>query len=140
MNLPLPFLFFTYQILNIDEETQVLMSEVLGPAGLPVHRIVYIRHVDGAATTHTRGYKHTVREYFPDPLTTPDGHKMRMPKRFAWRVAGDDGADSSRSTARPTTTSRTDSARDTSAAISTPADSGALPITGTGYIEWIDRR
>ncbi|MDT5255455.1 MAG: hypothetical protein QOD10_535, partial [Mycobacterium sp.] len=33
MNLPLPLLFFTYQILNIDETTQVLMTEVLGPIG-----------------------------------------------------------------------------------------------------------
>jgi hypothetical protein len=54
VNLPLPFLFFTYQILNVDETTQVLMTEVLGPIGLPLHRTVYIRTVDGTATTHTR--------------------------------------------------------------------------------------
>jgi hypothetical protein len=140
MNLPLPFLFFTYQILNIDEQTQVLMSEVLGPAGLPVHRIVYIRRVDGTATTHTRGYKHTVGEYCPDPLTTPDGHNMRMPKRFGWRVAGDDGAD----LVTVDGTCNDDFAYGLGTGyVGSYRYTGRFrgaPITGTGYIEWIDRR
>ena len=140
VNLPLPFLFFTYQILNVDETTQALMSEVLGPAGLPLHRTVYIRTVDGAATMHTGGYEHTVHEYYPDPLTTPDGHKMRMPKRFAWRVADDDGAD----LITIDGTTNDDFAYGLGAGYAgsyhyTGRFRGAR-ITGTGYIEWIDRR
>jgi hypothetical protein len=140
VNLPLPFLFFTYQILNVDETTQVLMTEVLGPIGLPLHRTVYIRTVDGAATTHTRGYEHTVHEYSPDHLTTPDGHKMRMPKRFNWRVADDDGAD----LITIDGTTNDDFAYGLGAGYAgsyhyTGRCRGA-PITGTGYIEWIDRR
>jgi len=140
VNLPLPFLFFTYQILNVDEKIQVLMTEVLGPAGLPVHRGVYIRDVDGAATTHTRGYEHTVHEYCPDQLTTPDGHKMRMPKRFGWRVAGDDGAE----LITIDGTSNDDFAYGLGTGYAGSYHyTGRFrdaPITGTGYIEWIDRR
>ena len=140
VNLPLPFLFFTYQILNVEEKTQVLMTEVLGPAGLPVHRGVYIRDVDGAATTHTRGYEHTVHEYCPDQLTTADGHKMRMPKRFGWRVAGDDGAE----LITIDGTSNDDFAYGLGTGYAGSYHyTGRFrdaPITGTGYIEWIDRR
>jgi hypothetical protein len=140
VNLPLPLLFFTYQILNVDETTQVLMTEVLGPIGLPLHRTVYIRTVDGAATTHTHGYEHTVHEYSPDHLTTPDGHKMRMPKRFAWRIADHDGAD----LITVDGTTNDDFAYGLGAGYAgsyhyTGRFRGA-PITGTGYIEWIDRR
>jgi Family of unknown function (DUF6670) len=140
VNLPLPFLFFTYQILNVDDRTQVLMSEVLGPAGVPLHRIVYLRDVEGTATSHTRGYQHTVYEYCPDELTTPDGHQMRMPKRFAWRVADDDGAD--------LITIDGTSNEDFAYGLGT-GYAGSYhyvgrfrdaPIAGTGYIEWIDRR
>ena len=140
VNLPLPLLFFTYQILNIDETTQVLMTEVLGTIGLPVQRIVYIRTVDGAATTHTRGYEHTVHKYSPGNLTTPDGHQMRMPKRFAWRVEDDDGAD----LITIDGTTNDDFAYGLGAGYAgsyqyTGRYRGA-PVTGTGYIEWIDRR
>jgi hypothetical protein len=140
VNLPLPLLFFTYQILNVDETTQVLMTEVLGPVGLPVQRIVYVRTVDGAATIYTRGYQHTVHEYSPDHLATPDGHRMRMPKRFAWRVEDDDGAD---------LISIDGTANDDFAYGLGTGYAGSYeytgryrgtPITGTGYIEWIDRR
>ena len=116
------------------------MTEVLGPVGLPFHRTVYIRTVDGAATTHTRGYAHTVHEYSPEHLTTPDGHKMRMPKRFAWRVADDDGDDLI-TIDGPT---NDDFVYGLGAGYAgsyhyTGRYRGA-PITGTGYIEWIDRR
>jgi hypothetical protein len=140
VNLPLPLLFFTYQILNVDETTQVLMTEVLGKIGLPVQRIVYVRTVDGVATIHTRGYEHTVHEYSPDHLTTPDGHQMRMPKRFAWRIEDDGGAD----LITIDGTANDDFVYGLGAGYAgsyqyTGRYRGA-PITGTGYIEWIDRR
>ena len=31
-----------------------------------------------------------VHEYDEQPLTTPDGRAMRMPRRFSWRAADDD--------------------------------------------------
>jgi len=91
-NLPLPFRSFAYHVLTLDDSTQALVSEVLGPGGLPVLQAVYLRHVDGRASVHTRDFTHTVVEWAAHPLTTPDGHEMRMPHTVAWSVQDDDGA------------------------------------------------
>ena len=91
-NLPLPFRTFAYHVLTLDDSTQALVSEVLGPGGLPVLQAVYLRHVDGRSSVHTRDFTHTVVEWTAQPLTTPDGHEMRMPHTVAWSVQDDDGA------------------------------------------------
>ena len=82
----LPASFFTYHVLNVDEETQLLFTYVLGPAGLPVQQAVHVRRVDGTSATHRRGHGFVVHEYEPHPRTTPDGRSMRLPRRFTWRV------------------------------------------------------
>jgi len=91
-NLPLPFRTFAYHVLTLDDSTQALVSEVLGPAGLPVLQAVYLRHVDGRSSVHTHSFTHTVQEWAAQPLVTPDGHEMRVPAAVAWSVQDDDGA------------------------------------------------
>ena len=73
VDLPMPLLFFTYQVLNVAGDTQVLLCEVLGPLGLPMQRTVYVRHRDGEAGVHARGFRHTVTEHASEPLRTPSG-------------------------------------------------------------------
>jgi hypothetical protein len=99
-----------------------------------------VRDVDGAATTHTRGFRHQVLEYAPQPLTTPDGHRMRMPRRFTWSV--DDG--SGNELISIDGVANDDFAYGLGSGYAgsyqfTGRFRGA-PIAGTGYIEWIDRR
>ncbi|WP_433567724.1 DUF6670 family protein [Nocardia sp. CA-151230] len=81
-NLPVPF--FTYHVLNIDPATQVLLVQVLGPAGVPIQRRVYLRGLDNHGSVHTRGFDFTVTEYRPQP--TPSGHVMRLPTRLRWQA------------------------------------------------------
>ena len=140
VNLPLPFLFFTYQILNIDERTQVLMVEVLGPVGVVVQRTVYVRTIDGGGQTFSRGFAHTVTEHAAEPLVTPHGRRMRMPKRFSWAVDDDSGDE----LIRVDGIGNDDFAFGMAAGYAGSYDyTGRFrgePIAGTGYIEWIDRR
>jgi hypothetical protein len=140
VNLPLPFLFFTYQILDVDDRTQVLMGEVLGPAGLPVQRTVYVRGVDGTATTHTQDFRHQVLEYARQPRTTPDGHRMQMPKRFNWAVDDDSGEQLISVDGITNDDFVYGLGSGYAGSYQFTGRFRGAPITGTGYIEWIDRR
>lgn len=133
-NAYLPMYFFTYQILDVDASTQVLMVEVLGPFGLPVQRTVYVRSLDGTTSTHEVRFHHEVLEY-GETLTTPDGVAMRMPKRFTWGVGdlieiegvtGDDFAYGM--------------AAGYAGSYEFTGTFRGRPIAGRGYLEWIDRR
>lgn len=85
---PLPNLrarLFTYHVLNVDDETQLLFSHVLGPLGVPVQRAVHVR--TGAGARHVRrGHHFVVHEY--EDRTTPDGRRMPLPRRFSWGADG----------------------------------------------------
>jgi hypothetical protein len=93
----LPGRFFTYHVLNVDDETQLLFTHVLGPFGIPVQRAVHVRSLHDGATTHRRGHRWNVTEYEAQPHTTPDGRTMTLPRRFSWRA--DDVAEIHGSTA-----------------------------------------
>ncbi|WP_233528583.1 DUF6670 family protein [Antrihabitans stalagmiti] len=89
----LPMKFFTYQILNIDESTQVLMTEVLGPMGLPLQRSVYVRSLTDHGAVYERGFAFEVDELEAVPRTTPNDVSMHLAKRFRWSVQDDGGND-----------------------------------------------
>ncbi|MFI5501911.1 DUF6670 family protein [Nocardia asteroides] len=89
----LPFTFFTYHILNIDEVTQVLMTEVLGPLGVPVQRSVYVRSLDDHGGTYENDFRHEVHQAEPTPRRTPNGRSMSLATDFSWRVDDEHGAE-----------------------------------------------
>jgi hypothetical protein len=91
--LKLPAKFFTYHVLNLDDMTQALFVQVLGPAGFPLQKAVYIRSLDDYGSVYTRGFEFRIPEYEPEPRRTPDGRRMRLPRTVAWRVLDDDGQD-----------------------------------------------
>ncbi|MGM2732145.1 DUF6670 family protein, partial [Bacillus cereus group sp. Bce005] len=82
VNVNLPFRFFTYQILNLDARTQVLLVEVLGPLGLAARRRVYLRSLDDHGGVYLRGSDFSVQRFAPTPVTTPNGTRMRLPQEF----------------------------------------------------------
>lgn len=81
----LPSSFFTYHVLNVDDETQLLFTFVLGPGRVPVQRAVHVRTRHGA-TVFRRGHRWAVHDY--STAMTPDGRSMRLPRRFSWGAAG----------------------------------------------------
>ncbi len=88
--LRVPARFFTYQVLDVDDQTQLLFTHVLGPGGLRIKSAVYERSLGAHGNVLTFGHVWAVHEYDEEPLTTPDGRVMWLPKRFSWRVADDD--------------------------------------------------
>jgi len=77
----MPASLFTYHVLNVDDETQLLFTYVLGPGRVPVQRAVHVRTRDGA-TAVRRGHRWRVHDH--STATTPDGRSMRLPRRFTW--------------------------------------------------------
>lgn len=83
-----PLDFFFYNIINIDEKTQLLLS-FCTMKGLSVHRSVLIRGLDRYTRTW-RDVDVNVEEYHPEPAVSPDGIAMKLPKTWRW-TARDNG-------------------------------------------------
>ncbi|MFW0791291.1 DUF6670 family protein [Gordonia sp. CPCC 205333] len=136
---PLPIHFFTYQILNVTPTTQVLMTDLSGPGGLPIQRMVFVRDLNAGGSTYQRGFAHQVTEP-GSVITTPDGLAMPLPGRFTWRVDDAEGDE----LIKIVGISNDDWAYGMAAGFAGSYEyTGSLrgePISGRGYIEWIDRR
>lgn len=91
INVNIPIRFFTYQILNLDETTQVLFVDTTGPLGLNLQRRVYVRSLDDHGGIYESELKSVVHEYEDQPVTTPNNIKMRLPRRFSWQVNDEQG-------------------------------------------------
>jgi hypothetical protein len=87
----LPFRFFTYHVLNIDESTQVLMTEVRGPGGLPIQQSVYVRALTDHGGVYEDGFRLDIHALEHEPRTTPNGVRMHLGTKFEWRVNDESG-------------------------------------------------
>lgn len=87
----LPFKFFTYQIINIDETTQILMVEVLGPFDLPLQRSVYLRSLSDHGSTYENNFRFGVDRLEPSARRTPNGLSMHLASDFHWSVDDEHG-------------------------------------------------
>ena len=80
----IPLDFFTYQIINIDSYTQILLTkaDILGePAAYTAH----IRYLDHPAEVYT-DVEFKVLNYFSEPKISPYGEAMHTPESFEWTV------------------------------------------------------
>lgn len=80
----LPLDFFTYQIINLDEMTQLLLTDV-SSCGHRAFRGVHIRTTDGApARVYAEDVSFEVSA--AQEVTTPTGASMRLPQTLHWQV------------------------------------------------------
>ncbi|HSW11502.1 MAG TPA: DUF6670 family protein [Solimonas sp.] len=86
--LKLPLDFFTYQIINLDPREQLLLTKVCISGATAVSRI-YLRSLEQNGVRHPAEFE--VLEYREEDGVAPDGRRMRLPQRFRWSAAGDDG-------------------------------------------------
>ena len=87
-----PIRSFTYQVLNLDDERQLLLT-VAGPRrGLHVHEGAWERGLRDHGAMH-RDVTFAVTAERSAPLRTPDGRRMRMPATWAWTVRYGAGAE-----------------------------------------------
>ncbi|WP_297792832.1 DUF6670 family protein [uncultured Marinobacter sp.] len=87
----IPLNYFTYQIINLDESTQILLVAVLLPGDFPLQKSVYIRSLNDLGEVYTRNVDFSVTEFQPEPSITPDGFTMDLPRRFRWYAEDDSG-------------------------------------------------
>lgn len=85
--------FVAYQVVDVDDETQLLFLRVLGPSGIRIKNAVYERSLRHPSRLHSRGHVLVFHDHEPAPRTTPAGRVMSLPRRFAWRVEDDDGTE-----------------------------------------------
>lgn len=87
-----PVRAFTYQVLNLSERDQLLLT-VAGPRWeRPLHEGAWERGLNDHGAMH-RDVELEVEAHRLAPLITPDGRAMRMPARWRWRVRDDGGAE-----------------------------------------------
>ncbi|EGD54787.1 DUF6670 family protein [Gordonia neofelifaecis] len=132
--LKLPADFFTYQIIEVDERTQLLLTSV-SARGRNACLLVHLR-VLGEETRVFDDVRFEVLGY-DDPLVDEWGRAMRVPTGFRWTAR--DGAESLLSIeAVPDSTWRFGHGRGYVGAYTYAGSLRGQDISGTGYIEWVD--
>jgi uncharacterized protein DUF6670 len=132
----LPGRFFTYQVLNLDDQTQILLTMVRGPRGIPILRGCYVRTLDDGSLTY-QDCEFSVRAHDPGAATSPTGINMRLPAEFTWRVRHSDH-DLLELTGRPDRNWLYGLGRGYAGSFAYDGRFRGAPISGRGYIEYID--
>ncbi|WP_210009381.1 DUF6670 family protein [Aquirhabdus parva] len=81
----LPIDFFTYQIINADESTQILLTDARS-LGTSAFKGVHIRSLNGDAQIHVDDVDFKITAYRDELAVDPEGRTMRLPKTFSWGV------------------------------------------------------
>ncbi|RXJ74816.1 hypothetical protein CS022_00930 [Veronia nyctiphanis] len=135
-----PFDFFTYQIIHIDENTQLLLAHVMIKSK-PVLKEAYIRRRGELVRCSSQRHTHfEVTKFEDSDRVTPEGRHTRLPETFTWTASDKNGK-------KMLTLHGT---------IDTPMTYGLLrgyvggyqyhgelegePISGRAYIEYVDCR
>ena len=132
VDIPVPLHGFTYQIVNVTDDTQVLFSSVTGPRRVEVYRGVHVRTLGKPSRTRTDQVR--LRVHTTEELETPVGAPMTVPKIWTW-YGGDE--------VQINAIANGDWAYGLGAGFAGSFDyTGTFQdtaISGTGYVEWIER-
>jgi hypothetical protein len=132
-----PLDYFVYHIVNLDPTHQVLLSRY-SIGGRPLMTYALLRSTDAYTSVH-HDTVFEVLEYQKEEAPTPDGRRMRLPRRTRFAV-GDRG--------RPWLELETEMDTPFTYGLGTGFVSGfaysgqwkGAEISGRGYVEYIDRR
>ena len=136
-HLKVPLDFFTYQIINLDENTQLLLNDT---------RLNDIKIVSKAFLRGRNQYNQSyaaefeVLTYQPQPAIAPDGVAMRLPQTFRWLIKKADGSILMTINGRVDTPFTYGLGTGYVGAYHYDGQYGDKAIQGRGYIEYIDRR
>lgn len=132
--LKLPLDFFTYQIIDIDDRTQILLTDVRA-RGRAACRLAHLRVTGGATEVYT-DVEFTVTEY-GDPLVDDRGHTMRCPRTIRWTVR-DGGREILAVDGTVDSPWRQGHGPGYVAAYSYTGAWRSAAVSGSAYLEWID--
>jgi len=133
----LPLDFFTYQVIQLDERTQLLLTEVTARGSIAC-RLAHVRTTDGPSEVHDDVTFEVVS--WDEPRTDPWGRTMPVPAELRWRVrdaAGDLLLDLEGKLDAPW---RFGHGRGYVSAYSYAGHFRGRPVEGSAYIEWVDVR
>lgn len=85
----IPLDFFTYQIINLDEKTQFLLTKA-DINGKSATYTLHIRHTDHPAEVYT-DVIFSVTKHQARPQYAPSGHTMTVPDTFTWQAKDTEG-------------------------------------------------
>lgn len=87
--LRLPMDFFSYQIVAIDADTQLMLAKV-GATGVTLLESAWLRSRGEPSRMLDQATHFAVTTFEDAPRIAPDGHAMRLPKTFTWTVCDGD--------------------------------------------------
>jgi hypothetical protein len=132
----LPLDFFTYQIINLNETTQLLLTKA-NILGQPAAYSLHVRHTDKAAEIYTN-VEFKVIAHQVDDYVSPSGKKMRLPQLFSWSVKDASNEKVLEITAEIDSAYRYGHGIGYASAYTFTGEYRNHPIHGRGYIEYID--
>ncbi len=83
--LRVPMDFFSYQIVALDADTQLMLAKV-GAAGVTLLEAAWLRRRGEPSRMLDQDVRFEVSEFEATPRIAPDGHAMRLPKTLTWTV------------------------------------------------------
>lgn len=131
----LPVDLFTYQIVNLDESTQLLLTDVRAGSATAC-RLAHVRHLDGRAEVYD-DVRFEVTAW-GEPQVGPAGRVMRVPHTMRWRVA-DAGAEVLTLEAEVDAPFRYGHGTGYVSAYMHRTRWHGRELSGSGYLEWVDR-
>ncbi len=88
--LRVPTDFFSYQIVALDADTQLMLAKV-GGRGVTILESAWLRGRGKPSQIFAQQARFEVTAFEDEPRIAPNGHAMRLPKTFTWTVS--DGAE-----------------------------------------------
>ncbi|KQW99871.1 hypothetical protein ASC84_19510 [Acinetobacter sp. Root1280] len=137
-NVQLPVKIFSYQVINIDAEQQLLLAMICYESQ-PILTSVYYRHVDGRSIQYNGDIVFEVTKFKDNKEITPDGYAMQVPDQFKW-IAYHDHKKILEINATVDTPYCFGLAAGYVTSYVWEGEFNDLKITGRGYMEYIDRR
>lgn len=136
--LKLPIDFFTYQIINLGNGAQVLLTDVRA-RGAVACRLAHVR-VLGKSTEVYTDVRMDVSEYRDNPLVDEEGRSMRIPRRLTWTVRDSHGHLVLAIDGLVDSPLRYGHGRGYVGAYSYTGEYQGDPVGGSAYVEWVDTR
>ena len=137
-NVQLPVKVFSYQVINIDHEQQLLLAFICYE-DQPILTFVYYRHIDGTSIQYNGDTLFEVTSLKDEPQITPDGYSMLLPNTFRW-VAYHNNQKVLDISAHVDTAYCFGLAAGFVSSYAWQGEFDDQPLTGRGYLEYIDRR
>jgi hypothetical protein len=83
--LKVPTDFFTYQIVHIDNDTQLMLAKV-SASGKTIIEAAFIRGRDDHSRTYAQSTHFEITRFEDEMRVAPDGRSMQLPQAFTWTV------------------------------------------------------